>query len=123
MSDAVERRGRRTSRRRELRKPAFEVGDKVVAVLEADVQAHCRAARLPFRGTPQLRAVEGYRQTLEAAPGGADTKEVERLDEGGNSFGGIIRLQDETEEARGALEVALPDCMARVVVERGMQHA
>src|SRR5262249_21695172 len=63
-------------------KAAFQIGNQVLDVLEADVQAHGWATRHPFCCRPDVGAVEWNGQALEASPRWADAEEVERVDEG-----------------------------------------
>ena len=79
-------------------------------------------ARVPCGRGAERRAVERDREALEAAPGRADAEQRQRIDEG---VRGLVRhrLEHDAEQAGRAGEIALPDRMPGIGLERRMQHA
>src|SRR5262245_3217877 len=59
----------------------FKIGDQVIDIFEPDVKAHRRSAGRPAGGRAHMRAVERDGEALEAAPGGTDAEQSERVDE------------------------------------------
>ena len=116
------RRRLRLLRCRQRRKAAFEIGDQIAGILEPDMEAHRRSARRPFGRGAVGRAIEQDGQALEAAPGCAHAEQRQLVDEGVHRRL-RHRLEHDAEQAAGAGEVALPDGMAGIAFERGMQHA
>src|SRR6266571_359434 len=102
------------------RKTALEIGDQIVDRLKADVESHCRPARLPARSGAQRCAIEWNSQALIAAPGRADAEQFERVEKG------VIRflrhwLEHHAEQSRGAGKIALPDGVSGMARQRRMQ--
>src|SRR3954467_9783581 len=61
-------------------------------------------------------------QAFESAPGKADREQLQTIDHRGYGFVGN-RIEDDAEEAARAGEVAFPDRVALIVVERRIKHA
>src|SRR3954469_17036669 len=99
-----------------------EVGLEVVEVLEPDVQSQRWTGRLPLGRGPIARTIERNDQALEAAPGKAHPEQLEPVEHGRERR---LRagLQHDREQAGGAGEIALPDVVARIGLERRMKHA
>ena len=68
------------------------------------------------------REVERDGEALEAAPGGADAEQRQRVEER-DSPRPAARLEHDAEQPARAGEVALPDRVAGIALERRMQHA
>ena len=60
----------------------IEVGDEVVGILQAHMQAQHGAARLGIRQGPRRAQIDGYHQAFEAAPGIAEAEDAEGVEEG-----------------------------------------
>src|SRR5579872_2734736 len=99
-----------------------EIGDEIGRILQADVQPHHRAFRLPCRRTAQPLRIDRQGEAFEAAPGEADAETLQRIDQR-DPRGIVAAGKDEGEETRRPLEVALPDIMAGTAGQRRMQHA
>src|SRR5262245_39428502 len=103
-------------------KRCLEIGYQVIRILEADVHPYRRTARLPGRGGADPLGIGDLDEAFEAAPARAYAEELECVDE---RCGGLLahRDQHERKERGGAVEVALPDLVARIVLERRVEHA
>src|SRR5260370_36000127 len=98
---------------------AFEVGDQIVRVLEPDVEAQGRAAGRPARRGAVAGAIEHDDEALVSAPGNPHAEQLERVEEG--AHGGLAgRLEHDTEQPRGSGEIAPPDRVSGIVLERRM---
>src|SRR5829696_1986927 len=86
------------------------------------MEAKGRARRIPARGGAVGGAVERDREALEAAPGGADPEQLEAV-EHRLECPFRSRLEHDREQPRRALEVALPDRVAGIALERRVEHA
>ncbi|MNY34067.1 hypothetical protein D3C86_1683790 [compost metagenome] len=62
-------------------------------------------------------------QAFVAAPGGADAKEVQRVDKGFGRTRIDTFFKSKRHQAAGAAEVALPQRMAGIGRQRGIEHA
>src|SRR5262249_21877285 len=107
---------------REHLKAALEIGDQIVGILKADMEADARATRGPFGSGPVFRAVEEDRQAFEAAPGIAESKQCKLVKKCMHRFL-VCRLENDAEQAAGAGKIPFPDRMPRVALERRMHDA
>src|SRR5438067_2494556 len=94
-----------------------EIGDQILRVFEPDMDAHQGPFRLPpRRGAAALRE-GGLDQALIPAPAGADAEQIERVDEGGDRLL-RRRLQHHPEQTAGPEEIAFPQLVAGVFLQR-----
>ena len=95
---------------------------QVLDVLEADAEAHRRAAGREARRGASGCAVEGNREAFVASPGIAESEQLEAVQERRDA-GLRHGLQHNRKEAGGAGEVALPKRVARMVGQGGVDDA
>src|SRR5262245_43658139 len=109
-------------RRRHGGEAALEIGGEVADVLQADMEAQGRAARIPPRRRAILRAIEPDGEALVAAPGKAHAEQGQRIEK---RIDGALRcrLEDDAEQSRRTGKIAPPQRMARIVLERRMEDA
>ena len=96
------------------------LGDQVVGALQPDVEAKA-GARCGPGGCAALRP-EGDREAFEATPGEAQGEEFEPVHHGSDGRGGTL-LEDHPEQTARACEVAFPKRMARIAIQRRVEHA
>src|SRR5215475_14238279 len=110
------------ARRRECRKTFLQIGDEVANILESDVEANRRPARLPPRCGAHGRTVERDHKAFETAPRSAYAKQREFVQKGMHCFNGN-RLENDAEKSTSTGEISLPDRMVRVALKCGVYHA
>src|SRR5271167_909677 len=101
---------------------AVEIVFQIVEVFEADRKTQRRSARRPSRGGAIACAIEGNDEAFIAAPGIAEAEQFETVEHRGDR-GFAHRVQDDAEEAGRTGEIALPQRMAGVARQRGMDDA
>ena len=107
--------------RRHRGEAAREIGQEIFDGLEADVKAHSRPARLPARRRTHRRAVEGNGKAFVAAPGGADAEQLKRIEK--HEYRRLRhRLEHDAEKPRCAGEIALPQYVTRMAVQRRVEE-
>src|SRR6187402_2893006 len=90
----------------DFRERLLEIREEIGRILEADLQAHERAAS-PVSNRTHPFDVRRHHEALVAAPAVAEREEFQRLDEGGRLR--LRRRELDREEAGGALEVPSPE--------------
>src|SRR5919202_824394 len=100
----------------------IQIRDEVVRVLEPDMEPYQRSLGSPAGRRAVGRDVARDRQALEAAPGITEPEQGQAVEE---RLDGPVRAGSEhdAEEARRALEVALPEVVAGIALERRIEDA
>ena len=98
-------------------KTAGEIDDEIGRILKADVQAHKGPA------VPAVNRRVGEGKALVAAPGGADAKQAQAVDEAIGVGLGDVRLERYGEQPIGSREVALPKGVTRIAGEGWVEDA
>src|SRR5688572_27341516 len=102
---------------RQRAKAALQVRNQIVRILQPDVQPDGRAAGIPLGHGAVALDARNDGEALEAAPARSDAEDLKRIDESGDLplRGG---LEHDREQRRRAGEIALPDRVAGVVLQR-----
>src|ERR1700730_5491241 len=97
----------RRHRHAQLVEAAIEILDQILGILESDVEAQRRSFRSPTRRGAAAFGAGRQDQAFKAAPAGADTEQVERVDHRIDGRLGC-RLEDDAEQPARAEKVAFP---------------
>src|ERR1700677_1166880 len=108
--------------RSEPRETPLEVGLEVLDILEPDAEAHRRPPGRKARCGAAGLAVEGKGEAFVTAPGIAESEQLKAIEERRDS-GLRRRLQHDRKQARRAGIVALPQRVARMVGQGGVDDA
>lgn len=79
----------------------FEIGNQVVRIFKPDMQAQHGAMRGDRQG-PGLGQIDGNHEALETAPGGADAKQAQGIDNALHVCVGDARGELQRQQAIGA---------------------
>src|SRR5580704_19530416 len=105
----------------ELVEAAFQVLDQVLRVFEADVEAQGRTFRLPARRGAAAYWIGRQDQALITTPARPDPEQIERIDHCVyRRFGGWF--EDDDEQPAGPEKIALPQFVAWIVGQSGVEH-
>src|SRR5688572_15981817 len=85
------------------------------------MEAERRSARIPRNRAPIGAAVEGHHEALVAAPRITHPEQLEPVQHGADRLA-WSGFQDDGEEAGRAFEIALPDRVTGMALQRRMQH-